>query len=243
EAVRHLDEGLAEARRLNHHNSLCLPLFFGATMHQQLDDAAKVATLQRELAEIAEEERFPIWVAGAKVLRGWLDVVDGAPGPGGDLIAEGIRDWQATGARLMLPYFEALLAEAKVAEGRSGEAAAELRAALKRTEATGERWYAAELHRRLAAAAAAQGDGARAREALEAAVEVATRQGAKLWRLRAAVDLAECLMAGGAGCEAAASLEPVVRATEGCRGRPEHNRALQFLARIDHAPAPSRRIG
>ena len=71
EAIRLCEEALTEARRLGHRNSLCLPLFYGATLHQQLGDRAKVSAMQAELAEIAEEERFPIWAAGAKVLRGW----------------------------------------------------------------------------------------------------------------------------------------------------------------------------
>ncbi len=228
-AIRCLDEELIEARRLNHRNSLCLSLFYGATLHQQLDDRVRVAALQAELAEIAEEERFPIWVAGAKILRGWLEVVSGAPGPGGDLIAEGIADWQSTGARLMLPYFGALLAEARAGDGRSGEAAALLREALRRAEETGERWFAAELHRRLAAILRGSGDVLRARDELAAAVDVARRQGALFWELRAAVDLAECPAAGDAGREASPLLESALRATEGCPAQPEHQRALALL--------------
>lgn len=200
DAVRLSDEALAEARRLGHRNSLCLPLFYGATLHQQLGDLAKVAAMQAELAEIAAEERFPIWAAGARVLRGWVEVEAGRPGAGGAVIEEGIRDWQATGARLMLPYFEALLAEAKAREGRAGEAALQLRAALKRVETTGESWFAAELHRVLAGILRSQGDGAGAKADLEAAIAIARRQGARFWHLRAAADLAEGTVKLPAAC-------------------------------------------
>jgi predicted ATPase len=191
-AIRCFDEELIEARRLNHRNSLCLSLFYGATMHQQLDNRSRVAALQAELAAIAEEERFPIWVAGSKILRGWLEASGGTSGLSAGLIAEGIADWQSTGARLMLPYFEAVLAEVKAEEGLSSEAAALLQNALKRAEETGERWFTAELHRRLGAILRNSGDDLRAREELVLAVDVAHRQGALFWELRAAADLAEC---------------------------------------------------
>jgi predicted ATPase len=232
DAVRLSEEAVAEARRLGHRNSLCLPLFYGGTLRQQLSDGPAVAALEAELAAIAGEERFPIWAAGAKVLRGWGQVAAGEPGVGGRTIEEGISDWQATGARLMLPYFEALLAEAKVQEGRSGEAAALLRGALKRATATGERWFAAELHRRLGELLRAQGDLPRARAELEAAVEVARAQGAVLWQLRAAVSLSECLAEGGDGAEAARLLEPLLSRSGGCRALPEFARANLLLGRI-----------
>ena len=235
-AVRLADEALAEARRLDHRNSLCFTLFYGATVHQQLGDRRKVELLHAQLAEIAGEERFPIWGAGAKVMRGWLAVDAGAPGPGSELIAEGIRDWQATGACLMLPYFEALLAEAAADEGRLDEAAAVLRAALQRADATGELWFGAELHRHLSRTMRAQGERAAARRELELALEIADRQGARFWRLRAAVELARHMVEEGESGAAGALLGPLVRGRSGGQDAPEFGQALSVLAQIDRSP-------
>jgi predicted ATPase len=236
-ALRHSREALAQARRLGHRNPLCLPLFFGATLRQQIGDGEAVLELQAELAAIAEEERFPIWAAGAKVLEGWAAVDAGDAVAGAALIEEGVRDWQATGARLMLPYFEALLADATRRAGRPGEAAAQLRGALKRAEASGERWFAAELHRRLGETHAAQGDPAKAQAEAAAALEVACGQGARLWEFRAALDLAGLLADRGDGKAAAARLEPLRAEPGGCRGLPEFAAATRLLARLGAAPA------
>jgi predicted ATPase len=236
-ALRHSREALAEARRLGHRNSLCLPLFFGATLRQQIGDREAVLELQAELAAIAEEERFPIWAAGAKILHGWAAVDSGDGIAGAALIEEGVRDWQATGARLMLPYFEALLADATRRAGSPGEAAAQLRGALKRAEASGERWFAAELHRRLGETHATQGDAAKAQAEAAAALELACGQGARLWELRAALDLAGLLAERGDGKAAAARLEPLLAELGGCRGLPEFAAATRLLARLGAAPA------
>ena len=78
--------------------------------------------MQVELAAIAAEERFPIWAAGAMALGGWVRAHAGEARAGAIAIAQGIADWQATGARLMLPYFEALLAAAERRDGLGGDA-------------------------------------------------------------------------------------------------------------------------
>ena len=230
EAVRISGEALAQARRLGHRNSLCLPLFYGATLHQLLGDRQAVVAMQAELGTIAAEERFPIWAAGATLLGGWIQVDAGDARAGAASIAAGIRDWQATGACLMLPYFEALLADAEQRCGRGKDACARLRGALERAEATGELWFAAELHRRLGEALRAGGDMAAARTELEAAIDLAQRQGAGLWRLRATLGLAECMAGAGDEAGAAALLAPVLTVGEGCRGLPELAQAQRLVA-------------
>ena len=236
-ALQLSDEALAEARRLGHPNTLCFTLFYGTTLHQQLSDRQKVELLHAELAEIAGEERLPIWLAGAKVMQGWLAVDAGAPDSGSELIEGGIRDWQATGARLMLPYFEALLAEATADAGRPTEAVDQFHGAIQRAESTGEHWFAAELHRRLARILRSQGERAAARGELELASAIAGRQDAGLWQLRAAVELATFMVEDGQGAAAAALLQPLVQGSSGCCGVPEFDQALRLLVQVGGPPA------
>jgi class 3 adenylate cyclase/predicted ATPase len=251
QAVQLSDEALDEARRLSHRNSLCLPLFYGAVLHQQLGEADRVAGLVAELEQIAREERFPIWAAGARILQGWLAANAGRPGVGGELIVGGICDWQATGARLMEPYFRSLLAEAKAAEGHLDQAADLLCGAIEQTDATGELWYAAELHRGLAETLRVQGDVAGACAELRAALEIATRQCASLWRLRSALALGICLADAGEGERAVALLEPLLADADACRGAADRVEAMRLLTRLGgtrfaqpppHEPAGTRRL-
>jgi class 3 adenylate cyclase/predicted ATPase len=230
EAMEVSREALAQARRLGHRHSLCLALFYGAALHQLLGDRRAVARMQAELALIAAEERFPIWAAGAAVLGGWVRADAGEAQAGSAAIAAGIADWRATGAGLMLPYFEALLAEAEARCGLVKDACVRLRGAIRRAEATGELWFAAELHRRLAATLAASGDMEAARAELETAIEVAKSQGAGLWRLRATLGLAECLTGAGDEAGAAALLAPALTGVDGCSGLPELVRAPRLAA-------------
>ena len=60
---------------------------------------------------------------------------------------DGIRDYQATGATLRLPYFFALKAEALHFAGRTSEALEAIREAEALAERSEGRWWCAEMHR------------------------------------------------------------------------------------------------
>ena len=62
-------------------------------------------------------------------------------------IEDGIRDYQATGATLRLPYFFALKAEALHFAGRTSEALEAIREAEALAERSEGRWWCAEMHR------------------------------------------------------------------------------------------------
>ena len=230
EALAVSGEALAEARRLGHRNSMCLPLFYGATLQQLLGDRQAVRTLQEELERLAGEERFPIWVAGAKVLGGWVRADEGDLRAGAETITQGIDEWRATGARLMLPYFEALVAETELRGGAPAEAAIRLRAAIEGAEACGELWFAAELHRLLGAALQAGGDSVAACAEFRVAIDLAGRQGAELWQLRASVALAEAMAAAGDEAGAIAIVGQAVADLDCFRNLPEYDRVQRLRA-------------
>ena len=98
-----------------------------------------------------------------------------------------IDSFKETGARLRLPYYLALLADAHL---RAGEAAAGLdvvEEGLSRGRETNERWWDAELHRLRAELLLAGGAAAaEAEAALKRALEIARAQQAKSLELRAA---------------------------------------------------------
>src|SRR5262249_10581424 len=78
------------------------------------------------MVRLAEEERLPIWLATGRVYLGWAMAVSGPGEQAIDVLDDGLTRWRATGARLWLPVYLALRADALVATGRGKEARASL---------------------------------------------------------------------------------------------------------------------
>ena len=186
------EEAIGEARRLSHQNSLALPLFFGGVLRQVLGDRAGVEALSGELARIAADAGFPMWQAGASILRGWTLAEAGERAAGGLEIRRGIDEWRATGAEYMVPYFLALSSRVELGAGRPEAALKLLEEARARVERSGERWFSAEILRLEGEANLALGRDrlTRAKACFARALETAVGQGARLWELRAALSLA-----------------------------------------------------
>ena len=106
-------------------------------------------------------------------------------------IRQGLDAWQATGAELAVPSFQALLAEAYGTVGRVTDGLAAIDEAMTRVHTTGERLYEAELHRLKGTLLLARSPHhqAEAETCFRYALEVARCQQAKAWELRAALSL------------------------------------------------------
>jgi predicted ATPase len=103
-----------------------------------------------------------------------------------------ISGFQASGARLRLPYYLWLLAQVYAQAGSPDDALAAIDEALAESRATNERWWDAELHRLRGELLLAHGsDTEEVDLALLRAKEIAEAQGAKSLELRAAMSLAE----------------------------------------------------
>jgi predicted ATPase len=130
----------------------------------------------------------------------------------------GLSAHHASGAKVLLPHFWALLAEALGREGQSDEGLHLLEEALDMTKRTGERYYEAELHRVKGELLLMQSSGqdlARAAAGAKVVVEspltsvvqaegcfqrsigVAQRQQALSWELRATLSLARLYVRSG----------------------------------------------
>jgi predicted ATPase len=99
-----------------------------------------------DLVELTTRQNFAFWLATGKVLRGWARS-SGDTSEGISWIEDGIRDYQATGAILRVPFFLALKAEALHLADRTSEALEAIREAQALAERSEERWWCAELHR------------------------------------------------------------------------------------------------
>jgi predicted ATPase len=123
-------------------------------------------------------------------LHGWALACAGQIRPGIDELREGLQAYQATGARLALPYYLLLLAEAFTLSGQNGEGLSTTQEALKILDESGERWFEAELYRRRGELLLAQGADEKEVEAdFQHALEIARLQHARSLELRAAMSM------------------------------------------------------
>jgi class 3 adenylate cyclase/predicted ATPase len=153
------------------------------------DDARSYANA---VISICTEHDFPFWAAGGRILDGWAIACEGKADEGIAKLDEGLAAWRKTGARLWLPIFLALNAEAHAKAGRSDIALNIIEEALAISDETGERWAVAEVLRIKAGLLQATGRPAadEIENLLVKSLETGRRQQALSWQLRTACDLA-----------------------------------------------------
>jgi class 3 adenylate cyclase/predicted ATPase len=160
---------------------------------------------------ICTEHDFPFWTAGGRILEGWAIACQGRADEGIKKLDEGLADWRKTGARLWLPIFLALKAEAHAKVGRSDIALNIIDEALAISDETGERWAVAEVLRIKAGLLQATGR-ATAHEIeglLIKSLEAGRRQQALSWQLRTACDLVRLWQGQGRDDEALTLLQSI----------------------------------
>ena len=127
--------------------ALGLTLYWAGLLAHFEGNPAEVERLASDLIELSTRQIFASWLPGGVVLRGWARSASGDTAEGISRIEDGIRDYQATGAILRLPYFLALKAEALHLAHRTSEALEAIREAEALVERSEGRWWCAELHR------------------------------------------------------------------------------------------------
>ena len=153
---------------------------------------------------LCAEHEFPFWAAGGQILSGWAATCQGDVEAGVEAIDRGLGAWRETGARLWLPMFLALEAEAHAKAGRSDVALQAIEQALAVSDETGEQWAVAEVLRTKAGLLLAH-NPAKADEVenlLTKSLEIARRQQALCWELRTSCDLARLWQRQGRGKDA-----------------------------------------
>jgi predicted ATPase/class 3 adenylate cyclase len=155
------------------------------------------------VVSLCDEHGFPFWAAGGRILNGWAATCQGETEAGLELLREGLAAWRKTGARLWLPIFLALEAEAYAKAGLSDTALQVIEEALLISEDTGERWAIAEVLRIKAGLLLATGRPTEEVEALLVnSLRIARHQKARSWELRTACDLARLRQHQGREAEA-----------------------------------------
>jgi predicted ATPase len=205
------EQSLIWSRGLRHPHTLAFSLHYAAFFHLlgRVGPAAEEAI--DELRSLAVEQRFPVWLAGADIMGGYVLAGRGEAAEGLRLARKGLAERQATGSSWHHTYFLGLLAGIARDAGESVEALRLSETALAMAERTGERWFEAELHRLSGQYLITdqQGACAAAEACFQSAIDAARKQQAKLWELRAATGLARLWRSQGRHGEARDLLAPV----------------------------------
>ncbi|MFB1486634.1 MAG: AAA family ATPase [Thiocapsa sp. C3-sup] len=190
-----IETGLRLARELAQPFGVAQILWTRMLLAQGVGAPARVEAEAQSLIEHCEQEQIAVWLAGGRILRGWALAEQGKPAAGIVSIRLGLKEWDATGAVLIRPYYLARLAEAYAHSGYLPDALDQVAEALATVERTGERWYEAELHRLQAELRWRQGEAVidEVEAGLGRALTLAREQQARTLERRAAATLARFL--------------------------------------------------
>jgi predicted ATPase len=212
------DQGLARsqaactlARELEHPPSLASALYYAARLHLLRGEAQAAREQAEALIALCTAHTIPQHLALGQFALGWALAAQGQGEEGVTLLRQGATDVRATGNRLSLPAFLAVLAEVSGTLGQVDAGVALVTEALELLEQTGVRWYEAETHRIKGVLLLHQAvpDAAQAATCFHQALAIARQQEAKSWELRAATSLARLWQAQGKRQEAYDLLAPV----------------------------------
>jgi predicted ATPase len=205
------------ARDLGQPFSQAIAATYLALLQQLRADPAAFRAQAVEALGLATDFKATYYRAWAGILVAYAETLDGPEVTALARLRDALEAFEETGARLRLPYYLALLADAHLRKGDATAGLDVVEEALSRSRETNERWWDAELHRlRGELLLAAGAEAAEAEAALRRAFEIARGQQAKSLELRAARALARLWAGSGRTAEARDLLAPVYSSfTEG----------------------------
>jgi predicted ATPase len=142
-----MDEALALAQQITHPFSLGFALGMAAMFHQFRREERVTQERAEATISLAQEQGFPFWMAVSAMLHGWALALQGQAQEGIEQINQSMMDYRATGAKIALSHYLALLAEAYGTMEQPEAGLTALAEALTLADTTGERWYEPELYR------------------------------------------------------------------------------------------------
>jgi DNA-binding winged helix-turn-helix (wHTH) protein/tetratricopeptide (TPR) repeat protein len=181
------EEALTLAEESGHPFTRTIALAYAAMLGQFQRDIDGVDRLTAAAIADAEAHGFPYYLAWARVLRGWCLATEGGAESAIEEMRRAIEVLQ-TIARLRLPYYRGLLADAYRHHGRRDEGLQVVAEALEDIRQSGECWWEAEIHR-IRGDLLASTDIEEAENCYRAAIAVARGQAAKGLELRATASL------------------------------------------------------
>ena len=202
QAVARSENSLTLANALHQPFSQAIALAFAATLHHARHDPAATRHYAEEAVALCSEHGIAIFLEMGKIMLGWAHNQEKEGAEGIALIKEGIADWRASGAELVIPQFHQTLAAALAKSGSHEEALAAIDEALSVISNTGDRSYEADCWRWRGELLSRITDGdelgqREAEECLHKAIGIARQQKAVSLELRAHTRLSPLLARRG----------------------------------------------
>jgi predicted ATPase len=204
-------KAIRDARDLAHPHTLvyavCHVQGFMDLFRRSTDELQSYAS---HTVSMCRENGFSHWLNCARILEGWGEINSGNFDKGLQTFRLGVAGWQGQGARLWLPFFLMLEAEASSRIDHRAALTA-IEEALTVCKETGEYWPAAELLRVKAGLLRASKDvDLQEIEAiLVQSLEIARKQEARCWELRTACDLVRLWQRRGRATDGLKLLQPI----------------------------------
>jgi class 3 adenylate cyclase/predicted ATPase len=210
-ALKSAQSAIDLAARLAHPFSLAVAFAYAAMLHQFRREAPRLRERAEAALAVSTEHGFSYYRAWAGILLGWATAEEGESEKGIRMVRDGIRDLQATGAELRLPYYLGILAALHLRSGQFEDASAAVSQALEVAARTGECWVNPRLHMLEGdLLLATMRNGAPQAEArFRHAIEIAVDQEARSLILQGTTRLARLLAEQGRRVEARDELAPV----------------------------------
>ena len=196
QAAKVADEAIRRAEALSHPHTLvytlCHARAFIDIFRRQGEEMQSYAQV---IVSLCAEHGLSHWMNCGRIFEGWAAVCGGDVHSGMETLRGGVAGWRKAGAKLWLPIFSMMEAEAYSKAGRNDDALQAIDRAIAVSAETGERWALAEVLRikaRLLQSTRSMGLAA-VREVetlLVTSLNTARHQGARCWELRASGDLA-----------------------------------------------------
>jgi len=196
-------QALRLGRQLGQPFTQAIAATYLALLQQLRADPVTFRGQAEEALELSTEFKATYYRAWAAILVAYAETLDNPDASGVARLQRAIGSFKETGARIRLPYYLALLADAHLRADTADAGLDVVEEALSRGRETNERWWDAELHRLRAELLLACGaEVAEAEAALRRALEIARGQQAKSLELRAARTLAGLWKGSGRTAEA-----------------------------------------
>jgi predicted ATPase/class 3 adenylate cyclase/DNA-binding response OmpR family regulator len=192
QALETADEAIRRAEELSHPHTLVYAVCHVRGFLDLFRRANGTQPYASSIVSLCIENGFSHWVNCGRIFEGWAEIGRSNVEHGIELLRSGVAGWQQKGARLWLPIFLTMEAEACIKANRVDAALKTIEEALLISEDTGERWAIPEVLR--VKASVLQTAGVAEPEQIETilvkGLEIARGQQARCWELRAACDLA-----------------------------------------------------
>jgi predicted ATPase/class 3 adenylate cyclase/DNA-binding response OmpR family regulator len=199
QALETAAETIRRAEELLHPHTLAYALCHARGFIDLFRRDCQTKSYASSIISLCIENGFSHWVNCGRILEGWAEICGDNVEQGIEVLRSGVAGWQQKGARLWLPIFLTMEAEACVKANRSDAALMAIEEALLISENTGERWAVAEVLRVKASALQASGvvEAKQIETVLVSSLEIARGQQGRCWELRTACDLARFWLGQG----------------------------------------------